>query len=68
MGPDKVAALPPDVVRATTAYAGRLAADHLLPAEDRRFAATQADAVRRALRRANDKAKAKPPARQPGRK
>ena len=63
----KVAALEPEVIRATIAYASRLAADRRLSTDDRRFAAAQADAVRRAMRRA--KAKAKPPAtKKPGRK
>lgn len=63
----KVAALESDVARGVIAYAARLAADRRLSADDRRFAKSQADAVRRALRRAKSKGKA-PPAKKAGRK
>lgn len=55
---DKIAALEADVAASVVAYAGRLADDRRLAKDDRRFAAAQADAIKRALRRA--KAKARP--------
>ena len=64
---DKIAALKPDVAAGVAAYAGRLASDRRLSADDRQFAAAQADAIRRALRRAKAKAPAtKKPGRKPG--
>jgi hypothetical protein len=67
---DKIAALEPDVAAGVAAYAGRLASDRRLAKDDRRFAAAQADAIRRALRRVSrTRAKAtatKKPGRKPG--
>lgn len=53
---DQVATLEPATIRSIIALAGRLAADRRLSADDRRFATSQVDAVRRALRRAKSKA------------
>ncbi len=66
---DSIAALEPDVAAGVAAYAGRLASDRRLSADDRHFAAEQANAIRRALRRAKGKTKApatKKTARKPG--
>lgn len=64
---DKIAALEPEVAAGVAAYAGRLAADRRLSADDRQFAAAQADAVRRAVRRAKSNAqKAGKPGRRRG--
>lgn len=64
---DKIAALEADVAAGVAAYAGRLASDRRLSADDRQFAAAQADAIRRALRRAKAKAPAtKKTGRKPG--
>lgn len=69
---DRIVALEPDVSAGVAAYALRMAADRRLPAADRQFAKSQAEAIRRALRRAKAKAKAKPAttksARKPGKK
>ena len=68
---EQIAALEADVAAGVAAYSKRLAADRRLSADDREFAAAQADAIRRALRRS--KAKERAPAsgkagRKPGRK
>jgi hypothetical protein len=48
---EQIAGLEADVAAGVAAYSKRLAADRRLSAEDRKFAAAQADAIRRALRR-----------------
>lgn len=67
---DKIASLEPAVAAGVMSYAGRLASDRRLPADDRRFAAAQANAIRRAIRRAKGKTKpaTKKPARKSGKK
>ena len=55
---DKIADLEAEVAAGVAAYAAGLAADRRLAADDRRFAAAQADAIWRALRRARTKAPA----------
>lgn len=65
---DKIAALEADVSRGVMALALRMASDRRLSADDRRFAQSQADAVRRALRRAKAKASKTAKADKPARK
>lgn len=65
---DKIAALEADVSRGVMAWASRMASDRRLSVDDRRFAKSQADAVRRALRRAKAKARKTAKAGKPTRK
>jgi hypothetical protein len=66
---DKIAALEADVAAGVMALASRMASDRRLAADDRRFAKSQADAVRRALRRTKSKAaKASKPGHKPSKK
>lgn len=65
---DKIAALEADVSRGVMALASRMASDRRLSVDDRRFAKSQADAVRRALRRAKAKASYTAKADKPARK
>ena len=64
---DQIAGLEGDVAAGVAAYSKRLAADRRLSADDRKFAAAQADAIRRALRRIRAK-KVKPASGKAGRK